>query len=324
MIAYALRRVLGLVPVLWACVTLIWFLMFVLPGDPARLLAGSQSADPEVIARIRSEWGLDTPAPAQYLRYLSRLAGGDLGTSYSQRRPVSRIIAETLPPTAILAVAAILVASLGGIALGLVSAASARRWPDDLVTFFSLLCVSTPVFWLGLMLILLFASKLGWLPVLGYGMEGAVIPGTGLRLPEIRHLVLPALTLGLISLGTVARISRASLMEAAGRDYVRTAAAKGVRPVLLYLRHALRNALIPVVTVIGIDFAALLGGAVATEFVFAWPGLGKAIVRGIAQRDLPLVEGGVICLSLAFVLVNLAVDLCYAIIDPRVKLGRIG
>lgn len=324
MIAYALRRVLGLVPVLWACVTLIWFLMFVLPGDPARLLAGSQSADPEVIARIRSEWGLDTPAPAQYLRYLSRLAGGDLGISYSQRRPVSRIIAETLPPTAILAVAAILVASLGGIALGLVSAASARRWPDDLVTFFSLLCVSTPVFWLGLMLILLFASKLGWLPVLGYGMEGAVIPGTGLRLPEIRHLVLPALTLGLISLGTIARISRASLMEAAGREYIRTAAAKGVRPALLYLRHALRNALIPVVTVIGIDFAALLGGAVATEFVFAWPGLGKAIVRGIAQRDLPLVEGGVICLSLAFVLVNLAVDLCYAFIDPRVKLSRIG
>ncbi len=322
MIPYVLRRLLGMIPVLWAVVTLIWICVFLLPGDPARLLAGGQRFDPQVVARIRSEWGMDDPAPLRYLRYLSGLARGNLGTSYLQGRPVGRVLSEALPPTAILALCAILLASAGGIALGLLSAAFARRWLDDLITFLSLVCVSLPAFWLGLMLILLFASRLGWLPVLGYGMEGLRIPGTAIRLPEARHLVLPALTLSLVSLGTIARMTRASLLEILEQDYIRSSAAQGTAPPSLYLRHALRNALIPVVTVIGIDFASLLGGAVATEFVFAWPGLGKAIVRGIADRDLPVVEGGVICLCLAFVLVNLAVDLCYVLIDPRVRLGR--
>ncbi|HEV8335346.1 MAG TPA: ABC transporter permease [Candidatus Polarisedimenticolia bacterium] len=320
MISYVLRRLLSLLPVLWAVVTIIWVCVFLLPGDPASLLAGGQRSDPRVIARIRSEWGLDDPAGKQYLRYLARLARGDLGTSYLQGRPVARVIGEAFPPTAFLAVSAMLLASLGGIGLGLLSAAHARRWLDDLLTFLSLVFVSLPAFWLGLMLILLFASRLGWLPVLGYGMEGLRIPGTGIRLPELRHLVLPAFTLGLISMGTVARITRAALLDVLGSDFIRSSAARGSAPTVLYLRHALRNALIPVVTVIGIDFAALLGGAVATEFVFAWPGLGKAIVRGIADRDLPLVEGGVLCLSLAFILVNLAVDLCYLAVDPRVRL----
>lgn len=320
MIPYVLRRLLCLVPVLWAVVTIIWVCVFLLPGDPASLLAGGQRSDPRLIARIRSEWGLDDPAGKQYLRYLARLARGDLGTSYLQGRPVARVIGEAFPPTAFLAVSAMLLASLGGIGLGLLSAAHARRWLDDLLTFLSLVFVSLPAFWLGLMLILLFASRLGWLPVLGYGMEGLRIPRTGIRLPELRHLVLPALTLGLISMGTVARITRAALLDVLGSDFIRSSAARGNAPAALYLRHALRNALIPVVTVIGVDFAALLGGAVATEFVFAWPGLGKAIVRGIADRDLPLVEGGVLCLSLAFVLVNLAVDLCYLAVDPRVRL----
>ncbi len=322
MIAYVLRRLLATVPVLWAVATLIWICVFLLPGDPARLLAGGQRSDPQVVAQIRADWGLDDPAPVQYLRYLSGLVRGDLGTSYLQRRSVSRVIGEAFPPTAFLAVSAILLASLGGIALGVLSAARARRWLDDLLAFFSLVCVSLPAFWLGLMLILLFASRLGWLPVLGYGMDGLRIPGTAIRLPELRHLVLPAVTLSLISLGTIARITRASLLDVLQRDFIRSSAAQGTGPVALYLRHALRNALIPVVTVIGIDFAGLLGGAVATEFVFAWPGLGKAIVRGIADRDLPVVEGGVLCLCLAFVLVNLAVDLCYVLIDPRVRLGK--
>ena len=322
MIPYVLRRLLGLVPVLWAVATVIWICVFLLPGDPATLLAGGQRSDPRVVERIRAEWGLDDPAPVQYLRYLSSLARGELGTSYLQRRPVTRVIGEAFPPTAVLAVSAILLASLGGIALGLLSAAYARRWLDDLLAFLSLICVSVPAFWLGLMLILLFASRLGWLPVLGYGMDGIRIPGTEIRLPELRHLVLPAITLSLISLGTIVRITRASLLEVLQRDFIRSSAAQGTAPAVLYLRHALRNALIPVITVIGIDFAALLGGAVATEFVFAWPGLGKAIVRGIADRDLPVVEGGVLCLCLAFVLVNLAVDLCYVLVDPRVRLGK--
>jgi len=319
-ISYVLRRLLSLIPVLWAVVTIIWVCVFLLPGDPASLLAGGQRSDPRVIARIRSEWGLDDPAGRQYLGYLARLARGDLGTSYLQGRPVARVIGEAFPPTAFLAVSAMLLAAAGGIGLGLLSAAHARRWLDDLLTFLSLVFVSLPAFWLGLMLILLFASRLGWLPVLGYGMEGLRIPKTGILLPELRHFGLPAFTLALISMGTVARITRAALLDVLGSDFIRSSAARGSAPATVYLRHALRNALIPVVTVIGVDFAALLGGAVATEFVFAWPGLGKAIVRGIADRDLPLVEGGVLCLSLAFVLVNLAVDLCYLAVDPRVRL----
>jgi len=321
-ISYGLRRLLGLIPVLWAVATLIWICVFLLPGDPARLLAGGQRSDPRVVARIRAEWGLDDPAPLQYLRYLSALVRGNLGNSYLQGRPVTRVIGEAFPPTAFLAISAILLASAGGIGLGLLSAAYARRWLDHLLAFLSLICVSVPAFWLGLMLILLFASRLGWLPVLGYGMEGVLIPGTRIRLPELRHLVLPAVTLSLISLGTIVRITRASLLEVLQRDFIRSSAAQGTAPATLYLRHALRNALIPVITVIGIDFAALLGGAVATEFVFAWPGLGKAIVRGIADRDLPVVEGGVLTLCLAFVLVNLAVDLCYVLVDPRVRLEK--
>jgi ABC-type dipeptide/oligopeptide/nickel transport system permease component len=321
-IPYVLRRLLGLLPVLWAVVTLIWICVFLLPGDPARLLAGGLRSDPGVVARIRADWGLDDPPPVRYLRYLASLARGDLGTSYLQGRPVARVIAESFPPTAVLAIAAMLLASAGGIALGTLSAARAGGWPDHLLAFLSLLFVSLPAFWLGLMLMLLFSSRLGWLPVLGYGMEGMRVPGTDLRLPELRHLVLPALTLSLASLGTIGRITRASLLEVLGRDFILRSAAQGTPPARLYFRHALKNALIPVMTVVGIDFAALLGGAVATEFVFAWPGLGKAIVRGIADRDLPVVEGGVICLCLAFVLLNLAVDLCYVLVDPRVRIGK--
>jgi ABC-type dipeptide/oligopeptide/nickel transport system permease component len=317
---YLLRRLLGAIPVLWIVVTAIWWVLFILPGDPAALLAGGLRSDPSVIAKVHSQWGLEDPAVVQYLRYISRVARGDLGVSYLQGRPVSRILLETIPATFILALSASLLASLGGIALGLVGAAWEKHWIDDLITFASLSLLSTPVFWLGMILILLFASRLGWLPVLGYGMEGRMIPGTSLRLPEGRHLVLPSLTLAFFSLGVIGRITRASLLEVLRQPYIRSARARGIPPVFLHLRAALRNALVPVLTVVGIDFAALLGGAVATEFLFSWPGLGKTIVHGIADRDLPVVEGGVLCLCLAFLLVNLAVDLAYALVDPRVRL----
>lgn len=320
MSGYLLRRLLSLLPVLWAVVTVIWLLLFGLPGDPAALMAGGLRADPHVLQKIRADWGLDDSAPVQYVRYLARLAGGNLGDSYLQGRPVSRILAETFPATAILALAAMALASFGGVALGVLCAAWEKRWVDQLVSFVSLVLISLPVFWLGMMLILLFASRLGWLPVLGYGMDGRRIPGTAFRLPEIKHLILPALTLALFSLGAICRITRASLLEVLRQPYVRSSRARGIHPLALHLRAALRNALIPVITVLGIDLAALLGGAVATEFVFAWPGLGKMIVHGIADRDLPLVEGGVLCLCLAFVLVNLVVDLCYCLVDPRVRL----
>ena len=315
--SYVARRLVSLVPVLLAAATIVWIVMFLLPGDPARLIAGGQGLDPEILRSIRSEWGLDAPAPMQYLWYLGKLLRGDLGTSYVQRRPVAVIIRDHFPPTLILSLAAIAISAGGGLLLGALAAYHRGRSVDTLVLVLALLGTSTPVFWLGLLLMLLFASRLQWLPVLGYGMNGAVLPLVGVRLPEWDHLVLPALTLSLVSLGTTARLARTSLLEAGGAAYLVTASAKGASALRVFARHALKNALIPVVTVIGLEFASMLGGAVATEYVFAWPGLGKTIVRAIALQDLPVVEGCVLFLTVIFVLVNLAVDLVYLYLDPR-------
>ncbi|MGH9797396.1 MAG: ABC transporter permease [Candidatus Polarisedimenticolia bacterium] len=321
MAAYLVRRLLGLAPVLFAAATLVWALLFLLPGDPARLIAGGQGSDPEVLRAIRAEWGLDEPPVRQYLAYMGKLLRGDLGRSLVQDRPVNAVIGEAFPATLILACAALLLSSAGALLLGSLAAFHPGRLADRAVLLFAAVSVSAPVFWLGLMLMLLFAGTLRWLPVLGYGMEGPVLPLLGVRLPEWDHLVLPALTLGIATMGTTARLTRASLLQTRSEDYLRTAASKGASRSRVFLRHALRNALIPVVTVVGLDFAALLGGAVATEYVFAWPGLGKTLVRAIALRDLPLVEGCVLFLTAIAVLVNLAVDLLYVRLDPRVPLG---
>jgi peptide/nickel transport system permease protein len=306
------------VPVLLAAATIVWIFVFFLPGDPARLIAGGQAADPQVIETIRHEWGLDRPAPLQYASYLGKLLRFDLGSSYIQKRSVASIIAAHFPPTFILATAGVLLAAVFGVGLGSLAALHRGRLLDSLVLILALLGTSMPVFWLGLILMLLFASRLAWFPVLGYGMEGAVIPFTDVRLPEWDHLVLPAITLSLVSMGAIARITRASLVEAGTADFLRTARAKGASSARVFARHALQNALIPIVTVVGLDFASLLGGAVATEYVFAWPGLGKTIVRAIGLRDLPVVEGGVLFLTGIFVLVSLALDLLYLILDPRI------
>jgi len=312
------------VPVLLAAATIVWVFVFLLPGDPARLMAGGQGADPEILRSIRHEWGLDRPAPLQYLRYLDKLIHFDFGTSYVQRRPVASILAGSFPPTCILAVAAVLLAAGAGLVLGSLAALQRGRLLDSLVLILALVGTSMPVFWLGMILMLLFASRLGWLPVLGYGMDGALVPFTSIRLPEWDHLVLPALTLSLVSLGAIARITRASLIEAGTSDFLQTARAKGASRARVFVRHTLQNALIPVVTVIGMDFAGLLGGAVATEYVFAWPGLGKTIVRAIGLRDLPVVEGGVLFLTAVFVLVSLAIDLAYLYLDPRIHYAPSG
>jgi len=318
MTSYIVRRFLGLVPVLLLAATIVWVFVFFLPGDPARLIAGGQSLDPRVLESIREEWGLDAPAPLQYATYVGKLIRFDLGTSYVQKRPVAAIIRDHFPATCILATAAILLSSGGGLVLGALAAFRRGRPLDELILILALLGTSTPVFWLGLMLMLLFGSWLAWLPPLDYGMNGWIVPGLAIRLPEWKHLVLPAATLSLASLGTVARITRTSLLDSGNAEFLRTAAAKGASAMRVFARHALKNALIPVVTVIGLDFAAMLGGAVATEYVFAWPGLGKTLVRAIALRDLPVVEGCVIVLTAIFVLVNLAVDLAYVRLDPRI------
>jgi len=323
LIAYALRRLLLLGPVLLVVATLAWLAVFVLPGDPARLLAG-QAADPAVLARVRADWGLDAPPLVQYGAYLRRLAHLDLGRSYVDRRPVTTIVLEHLPASLVLAFSAVALSLLLGIITGTLAALHRGTWIDATVLGGSLLGLSTPVFWLGLMLVLALASSrgLGWFPVSGYGPVAAPsfhVMGFPVRLPAPANLFLPALTLALVSAGSLARMTRSSILDVLGQDYVRAARGRGLSAWRVLGRHALRNALIPVVTFAGLDLAALAGGAIATESVFAWPGLGKIVVRAIHARDLPLVEGGILAMTTGFVLITLLVDLSYGWIDPRTR-----
>lgn len=305
-----------MIPVLWAAASLIWIFMFLIPGDPARLLAG-QRADPDVIKAVRSEWGLDRPALERYGLFLAKLVRFDLGTSYVQQgRPVSEIIGEGMWRTFFLAVSATLLGALGGIALGALGAARRGGVVDATVRLLSTASISLPTFWLGLMLMLVFASRLGWFPVLGYG-DGPTI--LGVRLPGPMHLVLPTVTLAIFSSGFVARVARASLLEEASQEYARAARCRGASSSATLLRHVLANALLPVVTLVGLHFGTLLGGAIATETVFSWPGVGLVMLRALNNRDLPVVEGGAIALTGAFLLVNFAVDISYALLDPRTR-----
>jgi len=310
MYGFVLKRLALAVPVLLGIATIIFFLMFAIPGDPVQLLMG-QHGDPETAATIRAELGLDKPLYVQYFRFIGRLLKGDLGRSYRQRREVTEILFERLPATLKLGTAALCLAVFFGIAAGIIAALNRNKPVDGVVMVGSLIGISTPVFWLGLMLIVVFAVRLKWLPVAGYGTGG-----------DLRHLVLPAVSLSLVYLGYIARITRSSLLEVIGMEFLRTARAKGLGQRTAAVKHGLRNALIPIVTVIGLNFAGLLGGAVATETVFAWPGIGRAMVDAIRMRDIPVIEGGVILLSLSFVLINLLVDISYSFIDPRVKLER--
>lgn len=308
MTAYLIRRLFMIIPILLGVATIVFALMFLVPGDPARLLMG-QHGDEKTLALIQHELGLDQPVHIQYVKFIGRILKGDLGMSYRQKRPVADIIRERFPATAKLAIASMLIAVAFGVGAGIVASMYRNHALDWIVMVLSLTGISMPVFWLGMMLILIFASGLGWLPVGGYGRGG-----------DIRHIALPALSLSLISIGYIARMMRSSMLEVIGKDYIRTARAKGLRESVVILRHGLRNAFIPVITVIGINFASLMGGAVATETVFAWPGLGRATVDAIRVRDLPVVEGCILFLALLFVIANLLVDLSYAWLDPRIRL----
>jgi peptide/nickel transport system permease protein len=289
-------------------VTIVFLLMFAIPGDPVRLLMG-QHGDPQTEAMIRRELGLDKPVYVQYFRFLARLVRGDLGESYRQRRAVKEILFERLPATLKLGTAALCLATVLGIAAGVIAALNRNKPVDGAVMVASLIGISTPVFWLGLVLMLVFAAWLRWLPVAGYGSGG-----------DLRHLALPAISLSMVYLGYIARMTRSSLLEVLGMEFLRTARAKGLGPRWAAVKHGMKNALIPIVTVIGLNFAGLLGGAVATETVFAWPGIGRAMVDAIRMRDVPVIEGGVILLSLSFVFINLLVDVSYSAIDPRIRI----
>jgi peptide/nickel transport system permease protein len=302
----AAERLVALGPVLFGITLLVFALNAVALGDPARAALG-QRADPEVLRQLRHEWALDRPLATQYATWVGHLLRGDLGRSYRQQRPVREVIAERLPATVRLALAATLVAVVLGIGAGALAAARPGRALDHLLMGVAVLGISTPVFWLGMMLALVFAVSLDWLPVSGYGGG------------DLGHLVLPALTLGALHTGTVARMTRSSLLDVVRLEYIQAARAKGLGEWTVLGKHALRNALIPIVTVIGIGLADLLVGAPLTETVFAWPGLGRMLVAAVGERDLPVVMGAVLVFALVYVVGNLVVDLAYLVIDPRTR-----
>ena len=308
------RRLLHLAPVLLGVSVIVFMVLHLAPGDPAEVMLGA-NANKEDLDRLRTQLGLDQPLHVQYFTWISHVARGDLGRSLWMKRPVLGEVLERFKATILLTGSALLLSTLGGLALGIASATRANSLLDRLSGVASLFGASMPVFWLGIVLMVIFSLWLGWLPASGmYAPYG----GGGLG-DLLAHLVLPAVTLAAASVTIIARLTRATMLETLGQDYVRTARAKGLGERTVVWRHALKNALIPIVTVVGVQAGYLLGGAVLTETVFAWPGVGLLMVQGILARDMPLVQGGVLVIALSFVLVNLLVDTLYAWLDPRIK-----
>jgi ABC-type dipeptide/oligopeptide/nickel transport system permease component len=300
------RRLLLAIPTLFGVLVVTFLLLYVAPGDPVQEMVGER-ADSATVARLRKELRLDEPLVSQFSHYAGGIVRGDLGTSYITRRPIIRDVLDRFPKTLLLAGTAMLFASLAGIAIGVISAQKPGGLFDRLALGGAYLGISFPVYWVGLLLILLFSVTLHWLPPSGYG--------------GIRHLVLPALALGTRSIAFLARVTRSAMLEVMSSDFVRTARAKGVRESVVVARHALRNALIPIITVLGLDFGYYLTGSILTETIFSWPGIGRYVVNAIARRDLPAIQGSVLFLSVVFVVVNLLTDLAYAKADKRVALS---
>ncbi len=306
---------------------LLFVLVHLIPGDPVLVILG-QDATPAELERLRGLLGLDQPLHVQYGQYLARLARGEMGDSIFQRKPVIGLIGERLPATFELAVAAMLVAVSIGLPAGMVAALRPYSLFDVTAMLLALSGVAMPVFWLGMLAILVFSLQLGWLPSFGRG-EG-IWNGLGVwwrfgdpddLIRAIKHLVLPACTLGAFSAALISRLVRSSLLEVLGQDYVRTARSKGMRERAVVVGHALPNALIPVVTVLGLQVGALLGGAVIAETIFAWPGMGRLLIQSVSQRDYPVLQGIVLVTAVTVSLINLTVDLIYAVLNPRVRYG---
>lgn len=304
---FLLRRLLLAIPTLVGVLVVVFALLYIAPGDPVMEMVGER-ADSATIAQLRRQLHLDEPRPKQFAAYASGVLRGDLGTSFITGRPIARDIAERFPKTLELACAAMLLAVVLGISVGVLTAAYPGGWLDRLTLAFTYLGISFPVYWVGLILILVFAMILRWLPPSGTG--------------GLAFLVLPAFALGTRSIAFQARMTRSSMLEVLGSDYIRTAHAKGLPRIAVLARHALRNALIPVVTVIGLDFGSYLTGSILTETVFSWPGLGRYVVNAISKRDLPAIQGSILFLSVVFVIVNIIADGAYAAVDPRVEFGR--
>jgi ABC-type dipeptide/oligopeptide/nickel transport system permease component len=300
---FLLQRVLLLIPTLFGVLLVTFLLLYVAPGDPVQAMVGER-ADPETLARLRAELHLDDPLYRQFGHYVGGVVRGNLGTSYITRRPIIRDLLERFPATLRLAGAAMLFAAAVGISVGILGAWRPGTWMDRLAAFGSYLGVSFPVYWVGLILILVFAVNLRWLPPSGSG--------------GIVYLVLPALTLGMRSVAFLSRMTRAAMQDVLQSDFIRTARAKGLWEPRVVLSHGLRNALLPVVTVLGLDFGSYLTGSILTETIFSWPGVGRYVLNAIDKRDLPAIQGSILFLSLVFVVVNLLTDILYARVDPRV------
>jgi len=306
MIQYLIRRLIGAVGVIFGVATITFIMVFLMPGDAARMYAGPRAPE-ETVQRIRELWGLDQPLPVQYVRYLARAAQGDLGRSTRDNRPVLQAVLERLPATLQLAVAGLFVELAIGIPLGIVAALKRNSWVDNLATVFGLIGISIPPFALGLVALYVFGFLIPIFPLGGYGTP--------------LHLVLPALILGFGGAAFYARVLRNNLLEVMGEDYIRTARAKGLSPSVVLRRHTLRNALLPTVTLAGLDLALLLGGVVVIEAVFGWPGIGLQAFNAIRNQDTPIIMGTVLFASTAVVFINLAVDFLYVTLDPRVRVS---
>lgn len=304
MLNYFLKRLLGLVPTLLIVAVLVFLFVHMLPGDPARLAAG-QDADEQTVELVRQELGLDRPLHEQFVHYFSRMLQGDFGTSIRTRRPVSTEIAERFAPTLLLTITSMAWAVVFGMSIGVMSAVFRNQWPDRLGMTIAVSGISFPAFALGMLLMQVFSVYLGWLPTVGAD--------------SWKHYILPSLTLGAAVAAVMARFTRASFVEVIQEDFVRTARAKGVSERVVIAKHCLRNALIPVITMMGLQFGFLLGGSIVVEAVFNWPGLGRLLVDSVTQRDYPVIQTLVLLFSLEFILINLIVDLLYGFINPTIR-----
>ena len=312
MLKYLSSRLAGMAVVMAIVAVLVFVLTRAASGDPVSVLLGDQATAAD-IARVQQQYGLDKPLPIQFVYWLKELSRGNLGDSIFLQRPVTQALWERAEPTALLALMAVAIAALIGIPAGIIGAVFRGKWIDQIFTSLAMLGASIPSFWLGLVLMQVFAVALGWFPVSGYGDPGAPL------LERMRHLVLPAFVLGLLNSALIIRFTRASMLDVLNEDYVRTARAKGLGEGSLVLKHALRNALVPIVTVLGLTVALMIGGAVVTETVFGLPGVGNLVVNAVLRRDYPVIQGALLVIAVIYVVINFAVDLLYTLVDPRVK-----
>lgn len=312
MLRFLASRVAGMLVVLAIVAVLVFVLTRAASGDPIAVMLGDQATAAD-IARVQVEYGLDKPLPVQFGYWLREVLQGNLGQSIFLQRPVTQALWERAEPTTLLSLMAVAIAALIGLPCGIASAVFRGRWVDSLFTGLAMLGASVPSFWLGLVLIQVFAVSLGWFPVSGYGAPDAPL------LDRLHALMLPAAVLGLLNSALIIRFTRASMLDVLGEDYVRTARSKGLGEGTVVLKHALRNALVPIVTVLGLTAALMIGGAVVTETVFGLPGVGSLVVNAVLRRDYPVIQGALLVIAAIYVLINFAIDLLYAVVDPRVK-----